>query len=239
MQPNPIILQRTQKAVPYPRSVPSEIELPDPVIALFSYRKVFYRKSKRALDVVISGTLLALALPLFLLIAVLIKLMDPGPLFFRHRRLGKGGQEFWCIKFRTMVADAEEQLKRNPQLQRQFETNYKIKDDPRVTRHGAFLRRTSLDELPQLWHVVRGEMSLIGPRPIVRSEVPKYGSYALKLGTVKPGLSGLWQVCGRSDTSYAERVQMDMLYIEHRSLSLDLLLILLTPFSVLKRKGAC
>src|SRR5207245_2511827 len=172
----------------------------------------------------LSLALLLLALPAFMIVALLIKGTSPGPVFFKHRRLGQGGREFWCCKFRTMVADAEARLQQDKHLRRQFEAAYKIKDDPRVTPVGAFLRKTSLDELPQLLHVLRGEMSLIGPRPIVAPELCRYGLYQDQLLAVRPGLGGLWQACGRSDTTYGERVRLDVLYIEHRCLALDLLL---------------
>ena len=159
-------------------------------------------------------------------------------MFFAHRRLGFNGKEFACLKFRTMVADAEEKLNKDPQLRRQFEEKFKLEDDPRITPLGAFLRRTSLDELPQLFHVLRGEMTLVGPRPIVESELSKYSIYANKLLTVKPGLSGLWQVCGRSHTTYPQRVMMDMHYIDHRSLALDARLLLLTASAVIRKSGA-
>jgi lipopolysaccharide/colanic/teichoic acid biosynthesis glycosyltransferase len=143
------------------------------------------------------------------------------------------------VKFRTMAVDAEERLQKNNRLREQFAATYKIKGDPRITGLGDLLRKTSIDELPQLWNVLKGDMSLIGPRPIVKPELSKYAIYGKKLLTVKPGLSGLWQACGRSDTTYAERVLMDMQYIDHRCLFLDLRLLLFTAIAVLRRSGAC
>ena len=198
-----------------------------------------YLLSKRALDVSVAFVMLVMALPLLLLLAVLVKVTSKGPVFFAHRRLGHNGEEFDCLKFRTMIADAEERLKRDPNLRQQFEEKFKLEDDPRITPLGKFLRRTSLDELPQLFHVLTGEMSLVGPRPIVQNELSKYSIYANKLLSVKPGLSGLWQVCGRSDTTYPQRVMMDMHYIDHRSFTLDLQLLLLTATAVVKKTGAC
>ncbi|MFN2491862.1 MAG: sugar transferase [Pyrinomonadaceae bacterium] len=198
----------------------------------------FYDFTKRGLDITISLTLLVLASPLLLLIALMVKATSNGPAFFSHRRLGHTGKEFDCLKFRTMRSDAEEQLKRDPQLRRRFEEKFKLEDDPRITPVGAFLRRTSLDELPQLFHVLRGEMSLVGPRPIVENELSKYSIYANKLLSVKPGLSGLWQVCGRSHTTYPQRVMMDMHYIDHRCLSLDVHLLFLTASAVIRKSGA-
>ncbi|MGI9108049.1 MAG: sugar transferase [Pyrinomonadaceae bacterium] len=199
----------------------------------------FYFFCKRAIDIAGAVLLLVAALPLFVLIALLVKATSGGSVLYRHRRLGLAGKEFDCLKFRTMVAGADEQLKKNKSLRRQFEQSYKLKHDPRITRMGKFLRRTSLDELPQLVHVLRGEMSFVGPRPIVRKELKKYSIYGDKLLSVKPGLSGMWQVCGRSDTTYTQRVMMDMQYIDHRNLSLDLRLMLLTAGAVVRKTGAC
>jgi lipopolysaccharide/colanic/teichoic acid biosynthesis glycosyltransferase len=202
-------------------------------------RRRAYALCKRAIDILVAALVLVAVLPLLACVALLVKATSRGPVFFRHRRLGLGGAEFDCLKFRTMVADADEQLKKNEFLRRQFEHDYKLKHDPRVTPVGGFLRRTSLDELPQLLHVLRGEMTLVGPRPIVRPELEKYSIYGGKLLTVKPGLSGLWQVCGRSDTTYPQRVMMDMHYIDHRSLSLDLRLMVRTVGAVVRKSGAC
>ena len=197
-----------------------------------------YDTAKRVADVSVAFVLLLCAGPLLLVIAVLVKATSKGPVFFAHRRLGHNGKVFACLKFRTMIADAEERLRRDPELRRQFEEKFKLEDDPRITPLGAFLRRTSLDELPQLFHVLSGEMSLVGPRPIVESELNKYSIYANKLLTVKPGLSGLWQVCGRSHTTYPQRVMMDMHYIDHRSFKLDVRLLLLTASAVVRKSGA-
>jgi lipopolysaccharide/colanic/teichoic acid biosynthesis glycosyltransferase len=202
-------------------------------------RKARYELYKQGLDVVGSLILLLLTSPIFLIVTICIKLTSPGPVLYKHRRLGRGGKEFWCFKFRTMAADAEEQLKRNAQLRKRFEGNFKIKDDPRVTRLGAFLRKTSLDELPQLVTILQGEMSLIGPRAIVKTELERYSIYGNKLLSVKPGLSGLWQVSGRSNVEYPERVFLDMHYIDHRCLLLDLQLMFRTPVAVLRGDGAC
>jgi lipopolysaccharide/colanic/teichoic acid biosynthesis glycosyltransferase len=202
-------------------------------------RRWVYLLCKRLLDLAAGAALLLAALPVMAFVALLVKATSRGPVFFRHRRLGLGGREFDCLKFRTMVVNADEELARDQSLRRRFEQSYKLKRDPRVTRAGAFLRRTSLDELPQFIHVLRGEMSLVGPRPVVRPELEKYSIYGDKLLTVKPGLSGLWQVCGRSDTTYPQRVLMDMDYIDHRSLSLDLRLLLHTVGAVVRKSGAC
>jgi lipopolysaccharide/colanic/teichoic acid biosynthesis glycosyltransferase len=202
------------------------------------WQRAGYNFVKRLLDVAVALALLVLLLPAMVVVAVLVRASGTGPLFFKQRRLGLGGREFWCVKFRTMVVDAEARLQSDPELQRQFQEHYKLDVDPRVTPVGDFLRRTSLDELPQLVQVLAGDMTLIGPRPIVPPEMEKYGDKAMKLLTVKPGLSGLWQACGRSDTTYEERVLMDMLYIDHRSFALDLQLLFLTGVAVIKRQGA-
>ncbi|WP_406693545.1 sugar transferase [Singulisphaera sp. Ch08] len=197
-----------------------------------------YECSKRALDITASLTFLLLLLPLYILIGVGVKLGSSGPVFFRQKRLGRGGKVFWCYKFRTMVPDAEALLAHCSDLLARFDENYKLTDDPRVTRLGAFLRKTSLDEIPQLWNVLRGEMSLIGPRPIVVPELSRYGDDGARLLSVKPGLGGIWQVSGRSDTSYAQRIMMDMKYIESRSFWFDLRLLIATALVVIKGRGA-
>jgi lipopolysaccharide/colanic/teichoic acid biosynthesis glycosyltransferase len=200
------------------------------------------RRVKYALDlcgVVAGGFLIS---PLLLLIAAAIKLDSPGPVFYRHRRLGARDEHFRCLKFRTMHADAErlldEHLQDNPHLRVEGEQNQKLRDDPRVTRVGRFLRKTSLDELPQLWNVLRGEMSLVGPRPIVDAEVLKYGDVYALYKRIKPGMSGFWQVSGRSDTSYDERVLLDAYYVRNWSVWLDLVILARTVSSVMRGRGA-
>ena len=197
-----------------------------------------YEAAKRVTDLVGAAASLTLLIPLLVAIAACVKLSSPGPVLFTQSRLGRGGRPFPCYKFRTMVADAESRLASCDQMVTRFGENYKLKNDPRVTPVGAFLRRTSLDELPQLWNVLMGDMSLIGPRPIVEPERVKYGPFAETLVTVKPGLGGLWQVSGRSDTTYPERVALDMTYVHSRSLSLDLQLLFRTALVVLRGRGA-
>jgi lipopolysaccharide/colanic/teichoic acid biosynthesis glycosyltransferase len=215
------------------------LEIPRKTVTIRFRTVSVYEPCKRALDVVVCTSLLLLSSPLLLAIAVLIRVTSRGPIVFKQKRLRQGGSEFWCYKFRTMVVDAEDQLKRRADLREAFLKDYKLKNDPRITPVGAFLRRTSMDELPQLFNVLRGDMSLIGPRPIVRSELAKYGEYAEKLLSVPPGLGGYWQVHGRSNTSYQERVEMDMAYIDQRSLPLDLRLLYCTAIAVIRRQGAC
>lgn len=175
-------------------------------------------------------------------IAFLIR-RDGGPALFRHPRVGLGGVTFSCFKFRSMVIDADARLARllasDPVAAAEWETRRKLPRDPRITRIGAFLRRTSLDELPQLLNVLRGEMSLVGPRPVVREELDQhYGPATEAYCRTRPGLTGLWQVSGRSDTTYAERVQLDTRYVNEWSLALDLWILLRTIPAVLQRRGA-
>ena len=201
------------------------------------------RRVKRALDLfgaVVGGLLIS---PLLVAIAVLIKLDSPGKVFYGHQRLGIERQHFRCWKFRTMHRDADrvldECMRNNPHLRAEWEQKQKLRDDPRVTRVGRFLRNTSLDELPQLWNVLLGEMSLTGPRPIVDAEVAKYGEVIELYQRVRPGMSGYWQVGGRSDTSYAERVKMDSYYVHNWSVWLDLVLLARTVRVVVLGRGAC
>jgi exopolysaccharide biosynthesis polyprenyl glycosylphosphotransferase len=193
---------------------------------------------KRGVDLLLSGVVLLLAWPLMLAMALAVKLDSPGPVFYRRRVVGVSGRLFDALKFRTMYVDADERLARDPELRRRFEENYKLKEDPRVTRVGGLLRRTSLDELPQLFNVLVGQMSLVGPRMITWEERPRYGKWGMNLSTVKPGITGLWQVSGRSDVSYSERVTLDMHYIRNFSIWMDLHLLWRTIPAVLKGHGA-
>ncbi|MDC7785245.1 sugar transferase [Rhodoplanes sp. TEM] len=198
--------------------------------------------SKRSLDIAISiGGLLFLA-PLFLLTAILVKWADGGPVFFAHQRLGYGGRPFRCWKFRTMVPNGDEVLRAHlskcPEAAREWSETRKIKNDPRVTAIGAVLRQLSIDELPQLINVLRGEMSIVGPRPIVGSEVSMYGQTAGLYFQTRPGLTGAWQISGRNDVSYQQRVELDRHYIENWSFTLDLLIIVKTIPVVLLAKGS-
>jgi lipopolysaccharide/colanic/teichoic acid biosynthesis glycosyltransferase len=193
--------------------------------------------AKRLLDVLVAAASLILLSPVLAIIALLVKLQDWGPVIHRRRVVGPAG-EFDAYKFRSMRVDADLILARNPSLRDEFEKNFKLVSDPRVTRIGSWLRKLSLDELPQLLNVLRGEMSLVGPRMITAPELAKYGNAQKLLLTVKPGLTGYWQVYGRQEVAYTKRVQMDVLYIENWSLMLDLKLLALTPVRVIKGIGA-
>jgi exopolysaccharide biosynthesis polyprenyl glycosylphosphotransferase len=193
---------------------------------------------KRMLDVVVATIALIMFLPIMAAIGIAIKLGSSGPVFYLRRVVGVGGKTFYALKFRTMYIDADERLERDPELRRQFEENFKLKDDPRVTRIGRILRPVSLDELPQLFNVLLGQMSLVGPRMITEPERERYGKWRMNLATVKPGLTGLWQVSGRSDVSYDERVKLDMHYIRNYNIWLDLHLLYQTIPAVLKKRGA-
>lgn len=202
---------------------------------------MWHRFVKRTIDLLLSVIGLMVFAPVMAVIAVLIKWHSPGPVIFRQQRVGKDGRLFTIYKFRTMVANAEEKLREDPELYRKYvENNYKLEpeDDPRITPLGRFLRKTSLDELPQLWNVVKGDMSMVGPRPVVVEELREYGDKTGDFLSVKPGLTGYWQVRGRSGIGYPDRVDMELYYVYHQSLALDLKILLSTVVSVLKRDGA-
>ncbi|WP_189055612.1 undecaprenyl-phosphate galactose phosphotransferase WbaP [Deinococcus daejeonensis] len=205
-------------------------------------RSVQSRFIKRTIDLLGAGLGGLFLLPILLLIALAIKLDSPGPAVYRARRLGRNGEPFDCFKFRSMHRDAEAKLNSvldsNPALKAEFEATHKLKDDPRVTRVGAFLRKTSLDEFPQLANVLLGTMSLVGPRPIVQGEVPKYGDIYAVYKQVRPGMTGYWQANGRSDTSYDERVGMDNFYVTNWTPWLDMVVLIQTIRVVFAGKGA-
>ena len=192
----------------------------------------FYKLIKNLFDYLFSFLFLITFLPLFLIISLLIKLSSRGPIFFLQNRIGKNNIPFKCIKFRTMYPEAkdilENLLEKDLLLKKEFEKNYKIKNDPRITTIGKLLRKTSLDELPQFINVLRGEMSIIGPRPIVKEEKDKYGKYFKKVLLIKPGITGLWQVSGRNNLTYKRRVMLDLNYVENYNLLMDLRILLRT-----------
>lgn len=197
---------------------------------------------KRLTDVAICVVGGLFILPFVGILALLIKLDSPGPVFYGHHRLGKDGKFFTAWKFRSMVSNSREVLEKlldsDPAIRSEWEANQKLQNDPRITKMGKFLRKTSLDELPQIWNVLKGEMSLVGPRPIVEAEVAKYGHHYPLFASVKPGMSGLWQVSGRSETDYEERIALDILYIQSWSLWLDMYILFKTLGVVLGGKGA-
>lgn len=202
----------------------------------------YNRVIKRIFDLtltIVGGLMIS---PILLLIAFVVAIDNRGRIIFAHRRVGAAGKKFSCYKFQTMVPDAKEKLEKylaeNPEAQREWDETFKLINDPRVTKLGAFLRRTSLDELPQLWNVIRGEMSLVGPRPIVQKEVPRYGKNIREYYMVLPGITGMWQVSGRSDTTYPERVAMDTWYVRNWSVWIDLMYLFKTVKAVIIGKGA-
>jgi lipopolysaccharide/colanic/teichoic acid biosynthesis glycosyltransferase len=195
------------------------------------------RALKRAIDLAVSLTLIALLSPVFTLLLLLIALVDGTPVIYRRRVVGPTGQ-FDAFKFRSMHRNADAILEANSALRQAFSQNFKLKSDPRVTKLGSFLRKYSLDELPQLFNVLCGQMSLVGPRMITAPELEKYGPYRDLLLTMKPGITGHWQVRGRQDVSYSERVRMDVEYITHWRVQADLKILMITPLRVITGRGA-
>lgn len=197
---------------------------------------------KRILDTFLALVIAIVALPFFLIIPILVKLTSRGPIIYKAKRLGKNGRTIYVWKFRSMYADADRRLQAildaDPALKAEFEQDFKLKNDPRITPFGKFLRKTSIDELPQLWNVIRGEMSLVGPRPIVEKEVEYYGDNYEIFSLVKPGITGLWQVSGRSNTDYARRVRLDKFYVMNWNPWMDMWIVLRTVIAVLGMKGS-
>lgn len=194
---------------------------------------------KRFIDIIIGTIGLIVCIPIFIIIGIAIKIDSKGPVFFKHKRIGKHGKKLEIYKFRTMIENAEEAMKNFTEEQKkEFAENFKLENDPRVTRVGKILRKTSLDELPQIINILKGEMSIIGPRPVVKSELEKYGSNQDKFLSVAPGLTGNWAANGRSDVSYEERMALELDYVNNRSLILDMKIFFKTIGSVLKGRGA-
>jgi exopolysaccharide production protein ExoY len=205
--------------------------------------EIKHKPLKRIFDLIFTSLVLLLGSPVFLLIALAVKISSSGSIFFFHERIGRGGKPFLCYKFRTMYSDADQRLEallnENSELRHEWEETQKLKNDPRVTPVGAFLRKTSLDELPQFWNVLKGDLSVVGPRPVVKHEVAKhFGEKAGIILSIRPGLTGLWQVSGRNDMAYAMRIQLDELYVDTQSLRLDLKLIAKTIPAMLFSRGA-
>ena len=197
-----------------------------------------YYLAKRTVDMFMAVSALLVSAPLFAVIALLVRLDSRGPVVFKRMVVGRNGREFAMLKFRTMVDGAEDILAQDEELQKRYYTNCKLKNDPRVTKLGGFLRKTSLDELPQLINILTGDMTFVGPRPIADDEVELYGPMVERFKTVTPGITGLWQTSGRSETSYERRVALDMKYIDNRTFWLDVRIALSTLPAVLLKKGA-
>ena len=201
--------------------------------------KVPYEFTKRLCDIVLSSVGIIVLAPLFLLIGIAIKIDSKGSTFFIHKRIGKNGKIINIYKFRTMYEDSEDMIQKFSKEQiEEYKENYKLKQDPRVTKIGKILRKTSLDELPQILNILKGELSIVGPRPVVSNELEKYGPNKEKFLSIKPGLTGYWQVNGRSLTTYEERIKMELYYVENRGMWLDIKVFLKTIFSVIKKEGA-
>lgn len=199
---------------------------------------------KRLFDILFSLSVLILFAPVYLLLAFLIALSSSGPIFYVQERVGKNRKRFYCLKFRTMVENADdillEIMEKSPHLRQEFEDNFKLKQDPRITWIGRFLRMTSLDEFPQFWNVLKGDMSVVGPRPLVEEELPRYGRHINKILTIRPGITGLWQVSGRNDIPYPRRVQIDLYYANDKNLWMDMWILFKTIGVVIfpKNNGA-
>lgn len=187
---------------------------------------------KRLFDIVFSLSVLIFCSPLYLILAILIAISSPGPIFYIQKRVGKNFKTFGCVKFRTMVQNADQvlakMLEENPHLKQEFDENFKLKQDPRITWIGKFLRYTSLDEFPQFWNVLMGEMSVVGPRPLVPDELSRYGYRIQKVLSIRPGITGLWQVSGRNDIPYDKRIRMDVYYAGSHNWLMDLWIVVKT-----------
>lgn len=213
-----------------------------PLPAEFKYQ-IKHIPIKRIFDIVFSFLVLVFCLPLYFAIALLVRFSSPGKIVYPQERIGRGGKPFPCYKFRTMYADADQRLnvllRSNPKLRQEWEKSFKLKKDPRVTPIGSFLRKTSLDEFPQFFNILKGDLSVVGPRPVVQAEVSKFlGPKAPKILSIRPGLTGLWQISGRSDTSYETRVMLDEKYVDSQSLMLDMKVIAKTIPAIIFSRGA-
>ena len=197
---------------------------------------------KRVYDVIVASLVLLLTFPILVIVALMLKLTDPGPVIYKHVRVGLWGRRFTCFKFRTLVVDLENALEasayNDPGARTEWDQNQKLINDPHVTPVGQFLRESSLDELPQLFNVLRGDMSLVGPRPIVPSEMSRYGDRLGLYVSARPGLTGAWQISGRSDCGYDKRVELDAHYVSNWRFSTDLSILLRTVGAVIDRKGS-
>ena len=195
-----------------------------------------YLYLKRILDIIIAIILLVIFIPLYIIIGVIIKIDSKGPVIFVHRRIGKNGKAFGLYKFRTMVNNAEELIKDfNKEQMEEYKRSYKLSNDPRVTKIGRILRRTSLDELPQILNVIKGDLSIVGPRPIIKEELEKYKNNKDKLLSIRPGITGLWVANSNKDTTYEERIEMELSYIDNLSLKMDVDILLKTIGVIINR----
>ncbi len=205
--------------------------------------EIKHKPLKRAFDIIFSLLVFAFFFPIFMAIILAVRLSSSGPIVYSHERVGRGGIPFSCYKFRTMYSDSKERLEEllnsSPAIRKEWEETFKLKNDPRITPIGRFLRKSSLDELPQFWNVLRGDLSVVGPRPVVLQEMQKhFGEKASIILSIRPGLTGIWQVSGRSDTAYSQRIQLDEMYVDTQSLLLDLKLIAKTIPAMLSSRGA-
>ena len=204
-------------------------------------RRKVYLGIKRIFDIVASLLAIILLSPVFLIFIVLIRIDSKGKAFYKHKRIGKYGKYIYLYKFRSMYIDADDRLKellKDPKMKKEWKENFKLEDDPRITKIGKFLRKTSLDELPQLLNILKGDMSIVGPRPVIDEEIKKYGKNQKKFLSVTPGLTGWWACNGRSDITYEERIKLELYYVDHCSLLLDIKCILKTVIAVLRKSGA-
>ena len=202
-------------------------------------KKEIYKIVKRGMDIFIASISLVLLLPLFLIITIAIKLDSKGKVIFKHKRIGKDGKEIYIYKFRTMVENAQDLIKSfTPEQKKEFRENFKLENDPRITKVGNFLRKNSLDELPQLINILKGDLALIGPRPVINDELEKYSTNKSKFLSVTPGLTGYWAANGRSCTTYEQRMEMELYYIDNLSFKMDVKVFFKTIEAVIKREGA-
>lgn len=218
MENNTAVLERTRKA---------------------SSTRLGYRIAKRAMDILLAGVGTVIAAPFILLIILAIKIDSKGPAFYVHKRIGKNGKPLRLYKFRSMYTNADQLFQQfTPEQKAEWQENFKLREDPRITRVGNFLRRSSLDELPQLLNILQGNLSVVGPRPVVAEELEKYGPNKEKFLSVTPGLTGYWQAFTRSDGTYEDRMAMELYYVDHANLWWDIKIILATVVSVVKGRGA-
>ncbi len=221
------------QAVQSPQTVQENLEYTS------TRQKKSYLIAKRIFDVISASAALLVLSPVFLVVSLLIKLDSEGPVIFKHNRIGKNGERIALYKFRSMVQNAEAAIKNfTPEQKAEWEKNFKLEHDPRITKIGAFLRKTSLDELPQLLNIIKGDLSVVGPRPIVEKELEFYGENRDKFLSATPGLTGYWQAYARSDCSYEQRIEMELYYVNHASFWWDIKIIFATVGAVLCRKGA-